>query len=304
MESTSEHKMSAVTISRRFRAWERESSRRDREFRVCRAVKRGVAEPPVKRAVVELPVSSREVERGRRERSSSVEERGREPKNGFCKRHAPLSSIFINSMSPLFDLSALSLCSHSVRASLCFIALERTCNGIRFAHNSQHAVHPISNLTDLKRRSGARPALDIYIRQYQPLHDVVEGTDVEVPEFNVSYKPQKITPKFPSTVRHLLHQKIRDSYMHPQFMSDVMKPLQIEQLMDQEVVNLSGGELQRVALCLCLRKCVMTEDSRSYPPKAIPAKGHTRPRPYPIFLYRAGLLCDKRGSSVMSWAPP
>ncbi|PPS15492.1 hypothetical protein GOBAR_AA05092 [Gossypium barbadense] len=84
--------------------------------------------------------------------------------------------------------------------------------------------------------------------------DNVEGSDVEIPEFNVSYKPQKISPKFQSTVRHLLHQKIRDSYMHPQFVSDVMKPLLIEQLMDQEVVNLSGGELQRVALCLCLGK--------------------------------------------------
>lgn len=84
--------------------------------------------------------------------------------------------------------------------------------------------------------------------------DLVEGSDVEIPEFNVSYKPQKISPKFQSTVRHLLHQKIRDSYTHPQFMSDVMKPLQIEQLMDQEVVNLSGGELQRVALALCLGK--------------------------------------------------
>jgi ATP-binding cassette subfamily E protein 1 len=79
-------------------------------------------------------------------------------------------------------------------------------------------------------------------------------SDVEVPEFNVSYKPQKISPKFASTVRHLLHQKIRDSYMHPQFNSDVMKPLQIEALMDQQVVHLSGGELQRVALCLCLGK--------------------------------------------------
>ncbi|XP_010275149.1 PREDICTED: ABC transporter E family member 2-like [Nelumbo nucifera] len=84
--------------------------------------------------------------------------------------------------------------------------------------------------------------------------DVVEGSDVEIPEFNVSYKPQKISPKFQSKVRNLLHQKIRDSYMHPQFVSDVMKPLLIEQLMDQEVVNLSGGELQRVALCLCLGK--------------------------------------------------
>lgn len=86
--------------------------------------------------------------------------------------------------------------------------------------------------------------------------DVVEGSNLEIPEFNVSYKPQKISPKFQSTVRHLLHQKIRDSYMHPQFCSDVMKPLQIEQLMDQEVVNLSGGELQRVALTLCLGKVI------------------------------------------------
>ena len=87
--------------------------------------------------------------------------------------------------------------------------------------------------------------------------DTTEGSDVEIPEFNVSYKPQKISPKFQSTVRNLLHQKIRDSYMHPQFVSDVMKPLLIEQLMDQEVVNLSGGELQRVALCLCLGKVIM-----------------------------------------------
>ncbi|KAG2562544.1 hypothetical protein PVAP13_8KG281100 [Panicum virgatum] len=87
--------------------------------------------------------------------------------------------------------------------------------------------------------------------------DTVEGTDIEIPEFNVSYKPQKISPKFQNTVRHLLHQKIRDSYMHPQFVSDVMKPLQIEQLMDQEVVNLSGGELQRVAICLCLGKVIL-----------------------------------------------
>ena len=31
-----------------------------------------------------------------------------------------------------------------------------------------------------------------------------------------------------------------------------MRPLKIEALMDQEVQNLSGGELQRVAMTLCL----------------------------------------------------
>ena len=69
---------------------------------------------------------------------------------------------------------------------------------------------------------------------------------------NVSYKPQKISPKFAGTVVQLLHTKIRDSYVHPQFTTDVIKPLQVDKLFDQEVLNLSGGELQRVALTLCL----------------------------------------------------
>lgn len=71
---------------------------------------------------------------------------------------------------------------------------------------------------------------------------------------HISYKPQKISPKSQGLVRQLLHEKIRDAYIHPQFMTDVMKPLKIEDIMDQEVQNLSGGELQRVALALCLGK--------------------------------------------------
>ncbi|TSL61115.1 ATP-binding cassette sub-family E member 1 [Bagarius yarrelli] len=56
------------------------------------------------------------------------------------------------------------------------------------------------------------------------------------------------------SVRALLHDKIRDAYTHPQFVTDVMKPMQIESIIDQDVQNLSGGELQRVALALCLGK--------------------------------------------------
>lgn len=33
-----------------------------------------------------------------------------------------------------------------------------------------------------------------------------------------------------------------------------MKPLKIEDIIDQEVQNLSGGELQRLAIVLCLGK--------------------------------------------------
>ena len=76
----------------------------------------------------------------------------------------------------------------------------------------------------------------------------------DVPSLNVSYKPQKLAPKSQGTVRQLLHDKIRDAYVHPQFVADVMRPLKVEDIIDQEVQNLSGGEVQRVALALCLGK--------------------------------------------------
>ena len=74
------------------------------------------------------------------------------------------------------------------------------------------------------------------------------------PIMNISYKPQKISPKSTASVRVLFHEKIRDSYSHPQFMTDVIKPLQVEQLYDREIQTLSGGELQRVAIVLALGK--------------------------------------------------
>ena len=43
-------------------------------------------------------------------------------------------------------------------------------------------------------------------------------------------------------------------YLHPQFQTDVIKPLRIDELMDQELLHLSGGELQRVAITICLGK--------------------------------------------------
>ncbi|KAI3422602.1 ATP-binding cassette sub- E member 1 [Globodera pallida] len=80
------------------------------------------------------------------------------------------------------------------------------------------------------------------------------SSDTEVPELSISYKPQKIAPKFEGTVRQLLLQKIPAMFVHPQFKTDVLNPLNIENIIDFEVQNLSGGELQRVAITLCLGK--------------------------------------------------
>jgi len=82
--------------------------------------------------------------------------------------------------------------------------------------------------------------------------DVDLAETLGIPTLNVSFKPQMFSPKFTGTVRELMHKKIRDAYIHPQFVSDVMKNLVIEPIFDNGVQELSGGELQRVAITICL----------------------------------------------------
>lgn len=77
---------------------------------------------------------------------------------------------------------------------------------------------------------------------------------VEVPELNVSYKPQKLYTRNESSVRDLFLTKIRDMFLNPQFKTDVLDPLKISDIIDQQMDQLSGGELQRVAITLCLGK--------------------------------------------------
>ncbi|EGP91858.1 unnamed protein product [Zymoseptoria tritici ST99CH_1A5] len=76
--------------------------------------------------------------------------------------------------------------------------------------------------------------------------------DQKVPTMSISMKPQKITPKFTGTVRQLFFKKIKTAFLSPQFQTDVYKPLKMDDFIDQEVQNLSGGELQRVAIVLAL----------------------------------------------------
>lgn len=62
-----------------------------------------------------------------------------------------------------------------------------------------------------------------------------DDPSVEVPELSISYKPQKISPKYEGTVRQLLMDRILDMLNHPTFKTDVMKPLEMERLLDLEV---------------------------------------------------------------------
>ena len=71
-------------------------------------------------------------------------------------------------------------------------------------------------------------------------------------EVKVSYKPQYISADFDGTVRDLLFAKAYDTVNTSFFNGEVIEPLGIKYLMDKSVSKLSGGELQRVAITLCL----------------------------------------------------
>jgi ATP-binding cassette subfamily E protein 1 len=79
-----------------------------------------------------------------------------------------------------------------------------------------------------------------------------DEADYSVPELSVSYKPQKIQPRFEGTVQQLLESKIGMSLTNGMFKEMDLLPLNLDHLMDRKVKQLSGGELQRVAIALAL----------------------------------------------------
>ena len=81
-----------------------------------------------------------------------------------------------------------------------------------------------------------------------------DDASVEIPPLNISYKPQTIAPKFEGRVEDLFNIKLKDVWTTSIFKTEVIGPLHIEELLENEVQTLSGGELQRVAIVLALAK--------------------------------------------------
>ena len=80
-----------------------------------------------------------------------------------------------------------------------------------------------------------------------------EGSvDVKV---TVSYKPQYVTADaLGSESAASLLRSISSQYDSSYYRTEIVKPLQLETILDRPLQNLSGGELQRVAIAACLSR--------------------------------------------------
>jgi len=76
---------------------------------------------------------------------------------------------------------------------------------------------------------------------------VGEGTEV-------SYKPQYISVDYEDTVEALLRSIAKTDFDGGHYKTEILQPLSLERLLDRTVKELSGGELQKVAIAACLSR--------------------------------------------------
>ena len=71
-------------------------------------------------------------------------------------------------------------------------------------------------------------------------------------ELKVSYKPQYISSEYNGTVQDLLMSVAKENFASGWYRTEILQPLKVNVLLDRNVAELSGGELQKVAIAACL----------------------------------------------------
>ena len=84
----------------------------------------------------------------------------------------------------------------------------------------------------------------------------IEETDDKqtLGKLTVSYKPQYIAPEYEGTVQELLMNVAKENFTSSWYKTEIATPLRLQVLMDRNVMELSGGELQKVAIAACLSR--------------------------------------------------
>ncbi len=84
----------------------------------------------------------------------------------------------------------------------------------------------------------------------------LETTDdgKKLDKLKVSYKPQYISAEYEGTVQMLLMNIAKDNFSSSWYETEILQPLRLNALLDRNVNELSGGELQKTAIAACLSR--------------------------------------------------
>lgn len=93
-----------------------------------------------------------------------------------------------------------------------------------------------------------------FIKLLAGIEELDDGTELAWKGLSVSYKPQYIAAKYQGTVESLFQSVAGSAYGTEAFANQFLTSLGLTKLVDRNVQELSGGELQRVAIVTCLAK--------------------------------------------------
>ena len=93
-----------------------------------------------------------------------------------------------------------------------------------------------------------------FVKLIAGIEEMDSGDKSMIEDLKVSYKPQYISPQYSGTVEDLLKETADKEFGTSYYQSQILQPLKIQILLDREITELSGGELQRVAIGACLSR--------------------------------------------------
>ena len=73
-------------------------------------------------------------------------------------------------------------------------------------------------------------------------------------KLTVSYKPQYISGEYEGTAQELLMNVAKENFSSSWYKTEILQPLKVNLLLDRNVAELSGGELQKVAIAACISR--------------------------------------------------
>jgi ATP-binding cassette subfamily E protein 1 len=73
-------------------------------------------------------------------------------------------------------------------------------------------------------------------------------------KLKVSYKPQYISAEYEGTVKELLLSVAKEEFSSGWYKTEILQPLKVNPLLDRNLAELSGGELQKAAITACLSR--------------------------------------------------